>query len=102
MRGEDPIDVVRVGDAPDLPLASDDPAVLAWAEREGRILVTGDKNTIPTHLAAHLAQGRHSPGVFMVRPAWSVRAVVELLVLAAYVSEAEEWQDRVEFIPPGS
>lgn len=46
-RAEDPIDVVRVGDPPDLPLGSDDAAVLAWAERERRILVTCDKNTIP-------------------------------------------------------
>jgi hypothetical protein len=36
----------------------------------------------------------------MMRPAWSVRSVVELMVLAAYVSEADEWQDRIEYIPP--
>jgi hypothetical protein len=99
-RAEDPIDVVRVGDPPDLPLGSDDAAVLAWAEREKRILVTCDKNTIPTHLAAHLAGGHRSPGIFMMRPAWSVRGVVELMVLAAYASEDDEWQDRIEYIPP--
>ena len=99
-RGEDPLDVVRVGEPPDLPLGADDPAVLAWAEREHRILVTCDKNTIPTHLAAHLAGGHRSPGVFMLRPMWSVRAVVELLVLVAYASEEHEWQDRVVYVPP--
>jgi hypothetical protein len=98
--GRDRIDVVRVGDPPDLPLASDDAAVLTWAAREGRILVTCDKNTIPAQLAVHLAGGRRSPGIFMLRPAWSVRAVVVLLMLAAYASEDEEWQDRVEYIPP--
>jgi hypothetical protein len=30
----------------------------------------------------------------MMRPAWSVRGVVELMVLAAYASEDDEWQDR--------
>jgi hypothetical protein len=56
-RAEDPIDVVRVGDPPDLPLATDDRTLLAWAEREGRILVTCDKHTVPAHLAAHIAGG---------------------------------------------
>jgi hypothetical protein len=64
-RDEDPIDVVRVGDPPDLLLATDDRALLAWAEGQGRILVTCDKHTIPAHLAAHLAGGNRSPGVFM-------------------------------------
>jgi hypothetical protein len=38
--GAYPIDVVRVGDPPDLPLGSLDPDILLWAEREGRILVS--------------------------------------------------------------
>jgi hypothetical protein len=40
LRGGAWLDVVRVGDPPDLPLAADDAAILAWAQREGRILVT--------------------------------------------------------------
>jgi hypothetical protein len=38
--GVDVLDVVRVGDPPDLPLGTSDPDLLAWAEREGRILVS--------------------------------------------------------------
>jgi len=64
--------------------------------------VTCDKNTIPTHLAAHLAGGHRSPGIFMMRPAWSVRGVLELMVLAAYASADDEWQDRIEYIPPAA
>ena len=37
-----PIDVVRIGDAPDLPLGTSDPDVLLWCEGQGRILVTAD------------------------------------------------------------
>ena len=99
-RAEDPIDVARVGDPPGLPLGSDDAAVLAWAERERRILVTWDKNTIPTHLAG--APRRRSPVTRDLHdaPGVSVRSVVELMVLAAYASEDDEWQDRIEHIPP--
>jgi hypothetical protein len=60
------LDVVRVGDPPDLPLQSDDPVILLWAEREDRILLTEDKHTVPGHLADHLKGGHHSPGVLMI------------------------------------
>jgi hypothetical protein len=51
------------------------------------------------HFLDHLASGRHSPGVFVVRPFRSYSEVVDFLVLAAYASEPDEWRDRVEFIP---
>jgi hypothetical protein len=93
-----PVDVVRVGDPPDLSLGSLDPAVLAWAEREGRILVSYDKDTLATHLADHLHAGHHSPGVFTIRRRTTLSQVVSFLVLAAHASEPQEWQDRIEFI----
>jgi hypothetical protein len=98
-RGIYPLDVVRVGDLPDLPLGSDDPTILLWAEREQRILVTFDPDTMPAHLANHLSAGHHSPGVFMLRPHSSLPQVVSFLVDAAYASELSEWQDRITFIP---
>ena len=41
----DILDVVRVGQPDDLPLSADDRSILLWAERQGRILITEDKNT---------------------------------------------------------
>ncbi len=35
LSSSDSLDVVRVGDPADLPLGSDDPTILAWAERFG-------------------------------------------------------------------
>jgi hypothetical protein len=94
-----PLDAVRVGDPPDLPLGTGDPALLLWAEREQRILVTHDPDTMATHLADHLASGRHSPGVFMVRPLTTLPQTLSFLRDAAYASEPPEWQDRIQFIP---
>lgn len=94
-----PLDVVRVGDPADLPLGSDDPILLLWAEREQRVLVTNDPDTMPRHLADHLAAGRHSPGVFMLRPYSTLPQILSFLQDAAYASEPEEWQDRIVFIP---
>jgi hypothetical protein len=93
------IDAIRVGDPPDLPLGSTDPDILIWAELTGRILVSRDEATMKTHLADHLATGRHSPGVFLIRHGSTLNEVVEFLVAAAYASDAYEWVDRSVYIP---
>jgi hypothetical protein len=97
--GAYPLDVVRVGDPDDLPLATEDPALLLWAEREQRILVTHDLDTMPAHLADHLAAGHHSPGVLMIRPRSTLPQIFSFLRDAAYASESGEWQDQIHFIP---
>ncbi len=56
--GAYPLDVVRVGDPADLPQGTPDSDVLVWAEREGRILVSGDRRTLLRHFAKHLSTGR--------------------------------------------
>jgi hypothetical protein len=45
----DILNVVCVGQFDDLPFSADDPAILLWAERQGRILITEDKTTMPAH-----------------------------------------------------
>jgi hypothetical protein len=99
LHGAHVLDLARVGDPPDLPIGSNDPEILQWAERESRILVTFDKATMAGHLAAHLQSGRHCPGVFMLRRGFSLAQIVSHLALVAYASEPWEWQDRIEFIP---
>ena len=99
LTGELPLDAVRVGDLPDLPLGAEDSMVLLWAESANRILISEDKHTLPNHLEDHLAAGRHSPGVFLVRPATSLPELIEYLALVAHLTEPFEWQDRITFIP---
>ena len=97
-RGIDSIDTVRVGDTPDLPLGSDDPAVLRWAESEQRILVTFDKSSMSQHLSAHLKAGNRCPGIFMVSTESKPIQVLDFLVLAAHASAAAEWQDWIKYL----
>lgn len=61
--------------------------------------MTSDQSTMPTHLAHHLHAGHHSPGIFMIRPHFSLPRIVEHLVLAAYAGDPAEWLDRIEYIP---
>src|SRR5262249_59355396 len=97
--GVHPLDVVRVGDLPDLPLATPDPDVLIWAEREGRILLTLDKTTMPGHLTDHLRAGRHSPGVFIIRSKATLSKIMDQLVLLAHAGNPQDYQDSIDQVP---
>jgi hypothetical protein len=99
LRGGNPLDVVRVGDTPELPLAIDDPEILVWAERDERILVTEDRHTMVSHLQAHLSVGHRSPGILILRPGQRMRELVECLVLIAYAGEAGDFADMITYIP---
>jgi hypothetical protein len=90
---------VRVGDPTDLPLAADDPAVLAWAECEGRLLLTEDRHTMLGHLRDHLANGRHSPGILIVRGGQPMSAVMESIVLIAHAGQDADFADAITYIP---
>jgi uncharacterized protein (DUF362 family) len=61
------IDLVQVGDPPDLPLGSLDPDILLWAERQGRILVSLDKKTLHVYCLIN------PPDLLTVRPTVSSR-----------------------------
>jgi hypothetical protein len=98
-RGIDPIDAVQVDDPPDRPRGSDDPDILIWAEREGRILVSFDRSTLRNFLSDHLQAGHYSPGIFLIRRGTTLREVIDFLVLATYASEPREWENRCQFIP---
>lgn len=75
-----------------------DPAVLQMCADTGRILVTHDINTMPNHFR-EFAQQRMSPGVFIVLQSTPVATAVRAIVDAWYLSEAEEWADRLALLP---
>jgi hypothetical protein len=93
------IDAVRVGDVADLPLGSPDAVILAWCEREGRILVSLDYDTMAQHVATHLTSGAHVPGVLLIRPGQSLKAIVEVLELIAHAGLPGDYRDQVVFVP---
>lgn len=81
-----------------LHLAVPDPQVLAIAAKEGRVLVSGDRRTMPTHFANFLAS-QSSPGVFIVSRKLTIAQAAEWLVLYWVASEAEEHTDSIIHIP---
>ncbi len=99
LRGGEPLDVVRVGDSLDLPLATEDPAILLWAEHEARILVTEDRHTMANHLHSHLAKGHHSPGIMIIRAGQPMRTLVDCLVLISQAGVPDDFADAITYIP---
>jgi hypothetical protein len=75
-----------------------DPDILTWAQREDRILVSFDRNSLPLHLSNHLAAGGHSPGLFLVRRPITIPEIISALTLYAHASEPDEWRDQIEYI----
>ena len=75
------LDLVRV---PEVGLrGADDPTILEWAAREGRLLLTHDIRTMPASIEERLQKGLPMPGVIYVHQ-WSSTSVIidDLIVLA--------------------
>lgn len=72
--------------------------VLALAAREGRLLVTHDQNTMPRFFSEFIAK-RASSGVIVVRQKLTVASVLDDLVLIWTASRAEEWTNRIVYLP---
>lgn len=75
-----------------------DPEVLAFAAREGRLLVTHDQSTMPAHFRRFLEHST-SPGVLIIPQSVEIHDAVEELLLIWQASEAEEWMNRMTFLP---
>ena len=76
----------------------DDQAVLAQAAREGRLLVSHGRRTMPNHFA-NLTATRTSAGVILISQNLSIMQAVEDLILIWEASEAEEWVNCLDSLP---
>ena len=90
------LDLIRVQD---IGLSNaDDPTVLAWAATDGRVLLTHDKATIPTHAYDRVRAGEPMPGVFVAH-GMTVRDIIDEVLILDAASEQAEWADQVVFLP---
>ena len=72
--------------------------VLALCSREGRILVSHDRRTMPGYFADFIST-RRSPGVFIVQRSTELAAAIEALLLVWEASEAEEYVNSIRTLP---
>lgn len=93
------IELTVIGERGAPPQGTPDEDILVRAEAHGYILVTNNRRSMPAHLEHHFGGGRHIPGLFWMHPGSSLSAIIETLFLVWEASEAEEYTDRLLFIP---
>jgi len=54
---------------------------------------------MPAHFRQYISAGVKTPGVFLLREGISIAAAIEELVLIWSATEAEEWINRLLWIP---
>lgn len=89
-RVDSDIEVWMVGDPGAPSLGTLDPDIQDWCERHQLVLVTHNRASTPVHLRDHLAQGQHSPVIFVIRPRTLLTAIVEELALVSGTGQTEE------------
>ncbi len=76
-----------------------DPEVLEVAARQGRILITHDRRTMPGHFRDRMDKGKPCPGIFIVSQFEPIGRVAEVLTLVWAASNSAEWQNQVLHLP---
>jgi len=91
------LDIVRIQD---IGLSgADDPTVLEWAAREGRVLLTHDVTTMTSYAYERVRAGQPMPGVFEVSRAVPIGRAIEDILLLAECSLEGEWEGQVRYLP---
>lgn len=99
LRRQSEMEVCVVGGEMAPPLGTLDPDILRWLEREGYILISRNRSTMPLHLREHLEAGIHVPGILLLRPQSSIGRIIEDLLLIWGAAYPDEYRDRIAYIP---
>ena len=97
LRRHPDLDIVRIQDTEIY--EAEDPVVLEWAAKEERILLTHDTRTMPDFAYARVREHKPLPGVFVVNDQAPTGQVIDDLLIVLSASEADEWENRVIYLP---
>lgn len=92
------LDLVRVQDA--LPEGTPDEAVLEWAARENRVLITNDRNTMVGHAWQRVTAEEKVPGVIVTTNDQSIGAAInDTHLIVEYMAEDDIRGQVVVYLP---
>lgn len=97
LRRQPALDIVRVQDAGYA--HTPDPIILEWAAGEGRILITGDLNTMVGFAWGRVRDGLPMAGVFALVQNVGAGRVLDDILLAAQHRSEDEMRDKILYIP---
>jgi hypothetical protein len=76
-----------------------DPILIELAAQQDRVVITHDRRTMTRHFQERLAAGFANPGVFIVPQRSAIGEIVEWLLLVWSASRAEEWRNKIVYLP---
>ncbi|MEN2983030.1 MAG: DUF5615 family PIN-like protein [Thermus sp.] len=76
-----------------------DEEVLAWAAREGRVVVSRDRATLPLEAMRRLERGERMPGLILLRPGTGIEPVLRDLLLLLEAAEPGELEGGILYLP---
>lgn len=91
------LDIIRVQDVG--LSGADDPNVLDWAAREGRVLLSHDVSTMSDFAYGRVGRGEAMPGVFVLGREVQIGQAVEDIALLTECSLEGEWEGQVNYLP---
>lgn len=97
LRRKPNLDVVRIQDVG--LSGADDPAVLEWAARENRVLLTHDVTTITKFVYERVEAGKRMSGVIEVSRSVPLGAAIDDILLLAEISNDREWEGHIIYLP---
>ena len=78
---------------------ADDPTVLDWAARNGRVVLTHDVSTMSQGAYERAGRGQSMPGVFEMSDDVAIGRAIEDILLLAECSVEGEWEGQVRHLP---
>ncbi len=96
LRRKPNLDVVRIQDVG--LSGADDPAVLEWAARENRVLLTHDVTTITKFAYERVEAGKRMSGVIEVSRSVPLGAAIDDILLLAKISNDREWEGHLSTV----
>ena len=75
-----------------------DPAILEWAAREGRIVLTHDTSTMTRDASARITDGLPMPGVVVVHWTTQTGQAIEGLLEMIGASLEGEWENQIRYV----
>lgn len=76
-----------------------DPALLAWAAAEDRVLLSHDLQTMPSFAISRVRDGETMPGLILVPQQLRIGQAIEELTMVALCSDQSEWRNMIVYIP---
>ena len=77
----------------------DDPGLLDWAAREGRVIVTHDVNTMAGFSSARLRESLPMPGVIIVPEELDIGHAINDLEVVIECSTSDDLENQIQYLP---